>query len=126
MSSLPPYTTELPDRTITKSASVKGVSKRVKHSYIGFNWGNMLVLAGSRRFSLSVVGPAVLMWHAHGAAALWEHISLRVIATPLVRTKKLVSAEDAPPLLFVLLQGKNKYPRMRTALSSKGNSFDGA
>ena len=56
----------------------------------------MLVLAGSRRFPLSVVRPFVLKWHAYVAEALREHISPRVFAIPLVRAKKLVSVEDAP------------------------------
>ena len=70
-----------------------------------------------------MVRPAVLRWHARGAAALWEHISLRVIAIPLVRAKKLVSVEDAPS---APLRGEDKYPRMLMALGLMENSFDGA
>ena len=36
------------------------------------------------------------VWGSHSAAALLEHISLRVIAILFVRAKKLVSVEDAP------------------------------
>ena len=35
------------------------------------------------------------VWGSHSAAALLEHISLRVIAILFVRAKKLVSVEDA-------------------------------
>ena len=55
-----------PVGTSTKGASVKGVSKRVKHSCFGFHCANMLVLAGSRRFTLSLLRPLVLRWLAHG------------------------------------------------------------
>ena len=46
-------------------------------------------------------------WGCHSAAALLEHISLRVIAILFVRAKKLVSVEDAPPApLRSILGGK--------------------
>ena len=64
-----------------------------------------------------MVPPAVLMRHARVSAALWEHISLRVIAIPLVRAKKLVSVEDAPS---APLRGEEKYPRMLIALGYDG------
>ena len=44
----------------------------------------------------------------HSAAALREHISLRVIAIPLIRAKKLVSVEDTPS---APLRKEGKYPR---------------
>ena len=49
---------------------------------------------------------------SHSAAALREHISLRLIAILLVRAKKLVSVEDAPSA-----PGEDKYPRMFMAIS---------
>ena len=56
----------------------------------------------------------VLSWFVHGlrmagshsAAALLEHISLRVIAVLFVRAKKLVSVDDAAS---APLQGEDKY-----------------
>ena len=64
----------------------------------------------------------VLRWHARGAAAMWEHISLMVIAFPLVRAKKLVSVEDAPS---TPLRGEDKYPRMLMSLGLMEKNFDG-
>ena len=104
--------TKKPGSTRPKDAPFKGVSKRVTHSYIRFNCANVLVSAGSRRFHLSVVRPAVLRWHARSAAALWEHISLRVIAHPLVRAKKNWTVlRMCPPL-----REEDKYNRMLIAL----------
>ena len=60
---------------------------------------------------------------SHSAAALREHISLRVIAILLVRAKKLVSVEDAPS---APLRGEDKYPRMLMVLGLMENSFDWA
>ena len=62
-------------------------------------------------------------WHARGTAALWEHISLWVIAFSLVRAKKLVSVEGAPsaPLLEEV-----DCSCVLMALVSMENSFDGA
>ena len=59
----------------------------------------------------------------HNAAALREHISLRVTAILVVRAKKLVSVEDAPS---APLRGEDKYPCKLMALSLMENSFDGA
>ena len=64
----------------------------------------------------------LLWWHAHGVAALREHISLMVIANPLIRAKKLVIVEDA---LYAPHRGEEKYPRMLMALGLMENSFDG-
>ena len=60
---------------------------------------------------------------SHSAAALREHISLRIIAIPMVRAKKLISVEDAPS---APLWEEDKYPRMLMALNLMENSFDGA
>jgi len=60
---------------------------------------------------------------SHSAVALREHVSLKVIAIPLVRAKKLDSVEDAPS---ALLRGEDKYPRMLMVLDLMENSFNGA
>ena len=54
----------------------------------------------------------------HSAAALREHISLRVIAILFVRAEKLVSFEDA---LSAPLREKDKYPRMLMVLGLMEN-----
>ena len=54
----------------------------------------------------------------HSAAALREHMSLRVIAVFLVRAKKLVSDENAPS---APLRGEDKYPSMLIVLSFMEN-----
>ena len=48
-------------------------------------------------------------WGSHSAAALLEHISLRVIAILFVRAKKLASVEDAPS---APLRGEDRYLRI--------------
>ena len=48
------------------------------------------------------------VWGSHSAAAVLEHISLRVIAILFVRNKKLVSAEGAHS---APLREEDKYPR---------------
>ena len=51
-----------PGRTSPKCAQVKGVSKRLQHSFLGFSHTNRLlqaVWAGSRRFSQSAMGACV-------------------------------------------------------------------
>ena len=60
------------------------------------------------------------------AAALLEHISLRVIAILFIRAKKLVSVEDAPSTPLRSAPGEDKYPRMLIVLGLKENRFDGA
>ena len=48
-------------------------------------------------------------WGSHSAAALLEHILLRVIAILFIQAKKLVSVEDVPS---AALRGEDNYPCM--------------
>ena len=71
----------------------------------------------------------VLEWSAlglrmagsHSAAALLEHISLRVIAILLFRARKLVRVKKAPS---APLRGKDNNPRMLMVLGLMENWFD--
>ena len=60
-------------------------------------------------------------WGCHSAAALLEHISLRVIAILFVRSEKLVSVEDEPSAPLHSLREEDKYPCMRMVLDLMGN-----
>ena len=52
---------------------------------------------------------AACAWGSQSAAALLEHISLKVIAISFVPAKKLVTVDDAPS---ALLRREAKYPCM--------------
>ena len=65
------------------------------------------------------------VWGSHSAAALLDHISLRVHAILFVGAKKLVMLRMRPPLLIAPLRRVDEYPRKLMVSGLMENLFFG-